>query len=300
MQEGQVQAGSPGAALRRPVAVVTDSATALPHQLAADAGLQVAPMAITIGSQTFEDGPQGLTSEQFALLKDRRLRPQTAAPRPGVWLDKIRLSAAEADSVLCVTLAAKLSASYDAARTAAEMASAELPGTQVRVFDSDSAAGSEALVALAAARQAAAGAGLDEVEQVARKVAERVRLLAYLDTLEYVWRSGRVPRIAVWASSLLDVKPVMEWYQGKVGAVARPRSRRKAADRILAEMERDLAGGGAAHVVVMHADAPEDAEDLRSRIEAALDPVELHVTPFAAFMAAHTGRGLVGAAYWRE
>jgi DegV family protein with EDD domain len=201
--------------------------------------------------------------------------------------------------VLCVTLAAKLSASCDAARAAAELAATELPGTAVRVFDSDCAAGSEALVALAAARRAAAGSGIEEVEREARKVAKRVRLLAYLDTLEYVWRSGRVPRIAVWATSLLDVKPVMEWYQGKVGVVARPRSRRRAADRIFAEMERDLAGGKA-HVVVMHSDALADAEDLRRRIAAAFSPVELHVTPFAAFMAAHTGPGLAGVAYWRE
>jgi DegV family protein with EDD domain len=198
-----------------------------------------------------------------------------------------------------VTLSAKLSSSYDGACTARDLAATELPGTVVRVFDSDTAAGAEALVALAAARCVASGAALDEVEREARKVAERVRLLAYLDTLEYVWRSGRVPRVAVWATALFDVKPVMEWYRGRVGAVARPRSRRKAADRIFAEMERDIADRQS-HVVVMHADAANDAEDLRRRIEAAFKPVELYLTPFAAFMAAHTGPGLVGAAYWAE
>lgn len=256
-------------------------------------------MEITIGDQTYEDGRQGLTAEQFALLRDPRIRPQTAAPKPGVWLDRIRAAAAQGDAVFCVSLSAKLSAAYDAACTARELASSEIPGTVVRVFDSDTAAGAEALVALAAAKLASAGASLDEVEREAKKVAQRVRLLAYLDTLEYVWRSGRVPRVAVWATSLLDVKPVMEWYHGKVGVVARPRSRRKATERIFAELERELAGHRS-HVVVMHAGAADDAEDLRSRIQVAFEPVELYVTPFAAFMAAHTGPGLVGAAYWAE
>lgn len=201
---------------------MTDSATALPHDLASARGIRIARMEITLGDRTYDDGPQGLGDEQFRLLREGRAVPQTAAPRPAAWLEQIRAAASEAESVLCIALASRLSASFDSARTAAELAAAELPGTEVRVFDSDSAAGSEALVSLAAASLAAAGADLAAVEEQARMVAGRVRLLAYLDTLEYVWRSGRVPRIAVWATNLFDVKPVMEWYRGKVGVVARP------------------------------------------------------------------------------
>lgn len=284
---------------RRRVAVVTDSATALPHDLASARGIRIARMEITLGDRTYDDGPQGLGDEQFRLLREGRAVPQTAAPRPAAWLEQIRAAASEAESVLCIALASRLSASFDSARTAAELAAAELPGTEVRVFDSDSAAGSEALVSLAAASLAAAGADLAAVEEQARMVAGRVRLLAYLDTLEYVWRSGRVPRIAVWATNLFDVKPVMEWYRGKVGLVARPRARSRAAARLFAEFARDAAGKRV-HVVVMHADAQADAVALRDRIAREFDTAELHLTSFAAFMAAHTGPGLVGVAYWTE
>jgi len=297
MNERQIRAGRPPAS-RRPVAVVTDSATALPADLARAAGLHIAAMEITIGGRTYEDG-RGLTTDQFAALRSSHVRPQTAAPTPGVWLERMRDAARDAESVLCVTLSAKLSAAYDTACTARGTAATEMAGVEVRVLDSDAAAGSEALVAMAAARRAGGGGSLDEVEQEARTVAERVRLLAYLDTLEYVWRSGRVPRVAVWASSLLDVKPVMELYRGRIGQVARPRSRRRAADRIFAEV-RSAAAGRRSHVVVMHTEAADDAEGLRARIEAELAPVELYVMPFAAFMAAHTGPGLVGVSYWCE
>ncbi|MBI4306580.1 MAG: DegV family protein [Chloroflexi bacterium] len=284
---------------KRPVAVVTDSATALPERLALQAHLHIARMEITIGGKTYQDGPLGLSTEQFAQLKDRQAVPKTSAPKPAAWMEQFRAAHDEADSIFCVTLAARLSAAYDAARSASELALTELPGVTIRVFDSDTAAGAEGLVALAAAKKAAEGASLDAVESEAGRVAGEVRLLAYLDTLEYVWRSGRVPRVAVWATSLFDVKPVMEWYRGRVGSVARPRSRKKAAERILAEMERDI-GRKRAHVIVMHADAPDDASELRRQIEARFDCAELHVTPFAAFMAAHTGPGLAGAAYWAE
>ena len=76
---------------------------------------------------------------------------------------------------------------------AAELAGQELSGTEIRVFDSTAAAGSQALIALEAARAAYRGAALEEVESVARHVSSRVRLVAYLDTLEYIHRGGRVP-----------------------------------------------------------------------------------------------------------
>lgn len=284
---------------RRPVAIVTDSATALPDEVARLNGIRIARMEITIGDTTYQDGPEGLGNEQFRLLREGKAVPQTAAPRPAAWIEQITAAAEEARSVLCIALASRLSAAFDSAHTAAELVAADLPGTEVRVLDSDTAAGAEALVALAAARLAATGASLDDVEAHARMVADTVRLLAYLDTLEYVWRSGRVPRIAVWATSLLDVKPVMEWYRGKVGVVARPRSRARAAERIFDEFAR-AAEGKSAHVVVMHADARGDAEALRDRIASQFKPTELHLTSFAAFMAAHTGPGLVGVAYWLE
>ena len=81
-----------------------------------------------------------------------------------------------------MSLSAKLSAAYDAALVASEAMEQELPGTDVRVLDSGTAASSQALIVLAAVRAAAAGESLEQVENVARSVAGKVRLLAVLDT----------------------------------------------------------------------------------------------------------------------
>ena len=140
---------------------------------------------------------------------------------------------------------------------------------------------------------------MEQIEATAKDIAGRVRLLAYLDTLEYVWKSGRVPRVAVWASTLFNVKPVMEFSRGRVGNLARPRSRQKAMDRILIEIGR-AAGALPIHIAVMHADAAQEAETLRERIRREFNCVELIFTQFAAFMGTHTGPGLVGASFWVE
>ncbi len=282
-----------------PVAVVTDSATALPRRLYEEAGLLVTPMEITLGGRTYDDGPDGVGDDFYDFLRRRSEIPRTSAPRPARWLEKLNTAKEQAESIFVVTLAANMSASYDSARVAAEMAREVDPDLPITVYDSRTAAGSEALIALAAARTAASGGSHEEVVATAHKVGDRVRLLAYLDTLEYVWRSGRVPRVAVWATSLLKMKPVMEMTRGKVQNLARPRSRAKAMDRIMTEMAR-TAGALPIHVAVMHADAANEARVLHDQIERDFNCVELIVTQFAPFMGAHTGPGLVGASFWAE
>ena len=282
-----------------PVAVVTDSATALPPRLCEEAGLLVTPMEITLGGRTYDDGQDGIGDDFYDLLRSHSEIPRTSAPRPARWLENLSMAKEQADSIFVVTLAANMSAAYDSARVAAEMAREEDPDVEITVYDSRTAAGSEALIALAAARTAAAGGSHEEVTATAHRVGDRVRLVAYLDTLEYVWRSGRVPRVAVWATSLLKMKPVMEMTRGKVQSLARPRSRARAMDRIMIEMAK-TAGALPIHVAVMHADAADEARVLHDQIERDFNCVELIVTQFAPFMGAHTGPGLVGASFWAE
>ncbi|MBT4125656.1 MAG: DegV family protein [Chloroflexi bacterium] len=281
------------------VAIVTDSAAAFPAEQIHDLGIFVARMEITIDGNTLIDGANMELATFYSKLANSESIPTTSAPKPAEYLTQILKAAETTNNVLCVTVSAKLSAANDAATVGAEMAIKQNPDLKVQVFDSGTAASSQALIVSAAARAAKAGGTLDEIEAVAAQVAEKVRLVAMLDTLRFIHRSGRVPKIAVWATSALNIKPVMEFSTGKIGAIARPRSTNKALERIRKEMERDLVGK-TAHINVMHADAHEHAEELRKWAKLKFDCAELFVTPFHPFMGAHTGPGLVGASWWAE
>ncbi len=289
---------------KRPVAVVTDSATALPTDVAAPLNLMVTPMEITFQGVTYDDGPDGVGADGvegdfYKMLRSAKETPRTSAPLPARWLENIKAATEVADSIVIITLAANLSASYDSARVAAEMLQEETPDFPITVVDSKTAAGSEALITIAAAREAKFGASHAEVLAVTNRVKEKVRLFAYLDTLEYVWRSGRVPRIAVWANSILKMKPLMELSGGQVINVARPRSRAKAMDRMLTEVAKS-SGALPTHFAVMHADASDEASGLYDRIQNDFNVADIYFTQFAPFMGAHTGPGLVGVSFWAE
>jgi DegV family protein with EDD domain len=127
----------------------------------------------------------------------------------------------------------------------------------------------------------------------------RVTLLAMLDTLEFLARGGRVPRVAAWAAGLLQMKPIVRFSASNIKLAARTRTRGRALDQ-LAEQTIAAAAGQRVHLAVHHADAETDAEALHERLRDSMDVAESFITPFTQVMGVHTGPGLTGVAFWTE
>ncbi|MQG87693.1 MAG: DegV family protein [SAR202 cluster bacterium] len=283
----------------RKMAIVTDSAAAITAELAQNIQLHVARMEITIDGVTFVDDGNPVLDGFYERLKVSQINVTTSAPKPGEYLEKFRIAAENADDLLCITVSGRLSASYDSASVAAKIFKERNVDKTVHVFDSQLAASSQALVVTEAVRLASNGLAICDVKKSIRCVSKKVRLVAMLDTLKYIHKSGRVPKMAVWAAGLLNIKPVMEFSIDRIGAIARPRSTDRALNLIRQEMQKDLKGR-LAHVNIIHAGAPDKAAGLREWVLRNLETTELFVTQFHPFMGAHTGPGLVGASWWVE
>lgn len=271
------------------VAIVTDSAAAVPPPLAAECGITVVPMWLVSDGDAVREGERTLGE----LLGDARIT--TSAPTPGEFEDAIRAALERgASDVLVLTIASAMSASHDAASVAARDV-----GQHARVVDTMTAAGAQALVVLAAARAANAGLSLDDVARVATDVSARVRLVATVPDLEHLVRSGRVPGIAGWAGRTLGLSPLFEFRTGKVHRLRPARGVDAAYDRLVARFRRDALPDCRPHVVALHALAPEAAEALLDRVGDA-EPVESFTSEFGSVMVVHAGPGLVGLAWWWE
>ena len=279
------------------VAIVVDSAASLPEDAARRHQLDIVPMLLHVGDKTYRDGVDLTPSELYRMMREPSTPPTTSAPSPASYLEAFRRASERAEAVLCLTVASQFSASFDSATAASREIEDELGGTRVQVLDTGTAAGGQGLVALEALRAAEQGADLDATVEAARYVMLRVRLLALLDTLHYLWRSGRAPGVAHVGTSLLRIKPIFELSQGTTRTVARPRTYLRARGRLLALM-RQRVEPGALHATVMHADAAEPAEDLRRRIDEQIPCEELFVSEFTSVMGAHIGPGLLGVAFW--
>jgi len=281
------------------VAVVTDSSACLPPAIVADLGIHVVPLRFCIDDRSYLDGVDITADEVYRLLPGTRVLPTTSAPTPSDYYAALQRVAGDHAAAVVITITRRFSAMYQSAMLAAATARDALPATTVRVIDSGTAAGAEGLVVLNAAKAAAAGADVDAVCEAARRTMEIVDLIATLETLYYLARSGRVPMAVHWANSVVRVNPLFRILplsgEAKTVRVARGR---ESAVRQLIELVRQRLAGHDLCGVVFHSYCLDEAMHLRQSVESAFSCRELYISDFTPAMGIHTGPGVLGLAFY--
>lgn len=271
-------------------AIVVDGGAALPEHL--EQGIVVVPQHITVGSTEFIDDGTTDTYEAFYRLLRAGGATATATPSPGAYLEAFRRS--EAETVLCLTIPERWSGMHSTASLAADMLAADEGRRRVTVVDTGTAVGGIALIA----RCAASLSELSEVapgwEELVRSACAQVRVYGALATLTYVARSGRVPALLAGISNTLRVRPVFKLVDaGDTGRVGLART----VSGTIRQLERaavDDLGSGPLWLVVFHADAPDDAAELASRLSGSLHAVRTETLALSPMFGAHTGPGTIG------
>ncbi len=273
-------------------AVVTDSASNLPRELAESEGISLVPMILKFGERALLDGVDMPPGQFYKALVEEKVAVSTSGPSVGDFKAALERALEGADGVVCVNVASFVSATYSTAVSAAR----EFDGT-VRVVDSKSASLGEGFVALEAARAGARGDGLDAVVARAEQVVDQVCFAATINTFEFLRRSGRVNALFAYAGTALNIKPVFAFRGGKIEQLGRPRTRARAIERLVEEVH-EASARGPLHLGVAHADCEEEAEQLLARLKAEIPSVETLISPFTPLMGAHTGPGVLGVAFF--
>ncbi|HZD23239.1 MAG TPA: DegV family protein [Acidimicrobiia bacterium] len=273
------------------MAVITDSAATLPPELTSRLAITVVPIRLLVGDQSYRDGDIA----QETLLAATK-EATTAGPTPADFVAAIE-EHPTAEGVVIATLSYQLGAStFLAARTASNLV--EIP---TRVVDTETAAGGEGLVVLKAARVAAAGGSIDEVEAAARNAAAHVELVATLPNLDHLVRSGHVPQAASWAARWIGLQPVITLRHGKVSPMTPVRSDRAALNKLYETWRRSKPDLSAQlHIAALHSMAEADAKRLLRRVADEWKPRSSFVGTFGSPMLLHTGPGVVGLSWLWE
>ena len=256
-------------------------------------------MRLTIAGTTYEDGRDLTTSEFYAMLSRTPGAATTSSPAPAAFLEAFELAAEHSDSIFCIAVAAQFSATADSARTAVGEFHQSHPDHQVIVMDSRSAAGGQGLIATEALRRAEAGATLASINEACERVRGQGPAAGFRGyaVLPLGRRTGS--GIAHAGASLLRLKPTFELHQAQIATVARPRTRRRAVNKLV-QLMADRVGGSSVHAAVLHAASEDHAVALHDRINREFDCTETYLTEFSPVMGAHIGPGMLGVAFWSE
>jgi DegV family protein with EDD domain len=272
-----------------PVAIVTDSASDLPP--AAAAGIDVVPLVVNFGPESFKAGVD-LSTEEFW----RRMTaadapfPTTAASAPGDFKAAYDRSIAEgATAIVSIHVAGTLSGTIKSAEIARDL----IADAEIHIVDSGSASMGEGILAQVASEMAASGASARAIVEVLEDRKTDLDLYVALDTLEYLRKGGRISGAQAAIGTLLSVKPIITIRDGVVHTADKPRTRGKARERVL-EL---LLARPIERLAVLYT-PPADGEAFRAevlqRLGAAIDPERVSIQAVGPSVGPHLGPGCVG------
>jgi DegV family protein with EDD domain len=273
-------------------AIVTDTDSSLPGDLAARYGIRQVAINLHFGDETVRAVEQIDDAGLFARIGRTRRLPTSSAPSPGQFVDAFEEAFAAGESgVICLCVSSKGSATFAAAQRASEL----LPDREITVIDTRSATMAQGFMVLAAAEAAAEGASKDEIMARARAVGQRTSMFAALSSLDYLARSGRVPGLIAGMATLLDIKPVLTMRDGSLDLLERVRTERRAWSRVL-ELAADATEGRAIEkMAIVHADARTAALRFEQIVRERLScPQEIILADLTPGLSVVSGPGLVG------
>jgi DegV family protein with EDD domain len=276
------------------VAIITDTDSSLPSDLAARHGIRLVPISVHFGQDTLRAAVDVDDAALFARVDREGKYPTTSAPTPGEFAEAYRAAfASGVDEIVCICVSSALSAVGQAATTAAET----MPDRKITIVDSQAVAMVQGFMVLAAAEAAQAGAPADEIIQRSLAVRDRSFIYGALATLKYLAMSGRVGHVAAGFANLLEVKPIVTLVDGKLQMLERVRSRKRALARVVELTAEALDGRPLVRLAVQHVACPEEAMAFKEQLCAAIPcPSEIILAEFTPGLSVHTGAGLIGVA----
>ncbi|KPL75317.1 glycerol-3-phosphate acyltransferase [Bellilinea caldifistulae] len=274
-------------------AIFTDSIASLPDELAKREGIHIIPMSLILDGKALPDDETIDRRAYYQTLRTTHTRPTTAAPSPGEFLSAMQALDGKASAALVLTPPADLTQCYNSARLAAEQLAEQL---KVEVVDCGVAGPAQGLMAILAARLARQGASLEKIKTALNEARQQVGMIGVLDTLSFVEHSGRVNAIRPLLNAALRVYPILTLRDGQIRLEGMERTRRKAIERMVTWLEKNLKAKGSV-LICFHADDAACAEQMAQILQDKLNPTELYITEMTPVIGAHAGPGLVGVAW---
>jgi DegV family protein with EDD domain len=278
------------------VRIVTDSTSDIPLAQAEALDITIVPLTVFFGDEAYLDGVELDNEGFYRKLQASKDLPRTSQPSPTKFQEAyIRLINEGADAILSIHLSSKLSGTYQSACTARDSLPDDVKRIPIDIIDSQLVSVGMSHAIIRAAQEAREGHSLEEIKAHVLDNLSRTRILAVLDTLEFVKRGGRVGGAQAFLGNILSVKPIISLSNGVVVGVEQPRTRSKAYARV-AQL---LSQMGKPEAILLAQSSEEAGQQLMQALKSIYQG-EIPTYKLGAVLGAHTGPGTAAIAVVTE
>ena len=274
------------------VKIVVDSTV----DLTPDVKAQVKTVALSVlfGEQEYKDGVTIDPVKFYEMLSTSEMLPTTSQPTPVAFEEAYRELVEAGHEVVCITIASRLSGTYQSATIAA----GEFPG-KVFVVDSRSAAIGAGLLVEWALKLANEGKSGQEILEALMEKRKEVRLYAMVDTLEYLKKGGRLSSTVAFVGGVLNLKPIICLDEGEIKVVGKARGQ-KAAFFALTKACQEAGVNSAEPFMLGYTGASDENLVKYMDENADLWPADSKKTILGSAIGTHAGPGAVAMAFFAK
>lgn len=278
------------------VNLIIDSTTDLNPQLREQ--FTVVPLTVHFGDQEYIDGVTISHRQFYEKLVESDVLPSTSQATPAAFADVFEEVARRGETAVVLTLASRLSGTYQSAMIAAS----DYPG-RIFVVDGTSVAIGTGILAELALRLREQGLTAEEIAGRLEEEKEKIHVVALLDTLEYLKRGGRISATVAFAGGLLSIKPVIAVKDGVIQMLGKARGSRQGNNLLVQQIEK--AGGVDFDKPVLLGFSGLSDALLTKYIEDSRDLWEngtesLVTTSIGSVVGTHAGPGAIAVAFFRK
>ena len=286
------------------VAVMVDTVSELSKELADEYNIKLAPMTVVIDGTAYPETEIDVAwyREQIPKWKAADKVPTSSGVALAYFLDAYRELSQKAEAIIFIGHSSKFGMTSNVAMQAKKMVEAELPQTAIEVVDSYTVAGAQMLIAIEAARVAAAGKSFPQVVELANKLVRKVNYVVLLDDLSLLAKGGRIHKARPWADSKVTNTALLEASistGGQMTPLARCRTRPQALEKLFETVE-ERSRNKKLHVAINHVDSLAEAEELKELTSARFPCAEVFITPLYPLVINHVGLRAIQFSWWSE
>ena len=216
---------------RKNIQVVIDSTVDMADCL--QDRVKTVPLIVSFGDREYLDGIDLSRDDFYRELESGQLLPKTSQPSPASFEKIFEEIHERGEEGIVITVASKLSGTYQSACLAAE----DYP--EISVVDSETVAVGTGILAEYAIECIDRGMGRDEIVTEQNKKKDEICLVAMLDTLEYLKRGGRISKTVAFAGGVLNIKPVVTVKDGEILILGKARGTKKANNFLVEEIKKN-------------------------------------------------------------
>ncbi|MGB9866891.1 MAG: DegV family protein [Bacillota bacterium] len=278
------------------IKVITDSTCDLDRDYLNALGVDMVPMAVSFGDETYYDRVTISPSEFYAKLKKSPVLPKTAQIPPSDFARQFRQAIAQGYAVLCICFSSKLSGTYQSACVARDTVDPE----RITVVDSKAASVGEGLIVKEAAVMAREGASMERIVERVTFMRDHMEHIFAVGSLEMLKKGGRISPAAAAVGTILNVHPILQFEDGAIVPLDKVRGKKGILNKMLEVMEERGENLSSQVIGLNHADNVELCMSLKQAIEERFGTKHFLISQIGATIGSHVGPGTVSVFFLRS